>query len=265
MKADTVFSPRRAWLYLAADLRLNFSSILSVTGGIAGLFFFMHFFRNPQEAPAALHANQLLLVFWLVLPAFAANAFTDIHKPLENRLSLTLPVSRTERFAAKWTEMTVVFALAVWIFYALLSAFLYIFDLIVMQGQSPFPIFLLPAADHLRIALGGILFSSVFFFGGVFFRKSQLAKTVLAIFSFLVGIFLVAACSFRVIFTQYPAGSVPSFMMEIIRKLGEGALHPLTANSGLFQLLFGLAFAIFFWFLAWLRLGETEAKGGLQK
>jgi hypothetical protein len=245
-------------------LCLNVASLLSVTGAFAGLIFFMHLFRNPQEAADSLHANQLFLVFCLALPAFASNAFADIHKPLENRLSLTLPVSRTERFAAKWAEMSVIFAAIAWIFYALLSVFLHFFDMVIL-GQHPFPIFLLPTASECRIALGGILFSSVFFFGGVFFRKSQLAKTVLSIFGFFVGIFLIASCALRLIFAQNPGGSVPSFMMEIIRKLGEGAFHPLTANSGIFQLLFGLLFALLFWFLAWLRLGETEAKGGLQK
>ena len=174
---------------------------------------------------------QTLLLF--ILLVFASKSFAHLHHPAARMRYLTLPAGCQEKVTAQLLLFNLYVIPAL-----ILSAFIgwSIMRIPVIQShwfvQSDFPE-LLPLTAHLYIE------GSIYFFCSIYFKKQTLIK--------MIGV--------------YFAGVLLSFLPFILILLFSKviAFHYITIYLGLPWHIVGPVVVLFFYFLSYLRLTETEA------
>lgn len=263
----TAFKPRRFAQLLLRDLAGGYRSLLVAMAAVAGSVILVSALTvlGRKLAGASVGVQNYypnLFVNLLFLGGFIVTslAFREARQNGGGIFYLTLPASSLEKFASKLLATSVGYALGSLVFFTAAAAVSEgVNHLIFGFGNT----FFNPFGPGVFEAIGYyLIFQSVFLLGSVWWKKLALVKTVLMLQLVAVGIALVAAVTFRIVFRQYFHGTeidfndVPGF--DRLVTLTSAGTGPLVQIGTVVRIVVLSATAPVCWLIGWLRLREIE-------
>ena len=256
------FSFDRLALLLRADLMSRFRSLLIVSSTLAVLMllhgFWVASFFDPQRNIFDPWFIGLLLIWG---PIMASYSFRELHDKAANEAYLLLPASALEKTVARLLLATLLFGAYVVV---LLTAVSWLNAAIcfLFVGVSV-PTFSVADSASASLFANVLVGQSMFFLGAAWFRKSHLIRTSLALTLGLLAFLIVGVLMVRIVYYDVFSGSFGEVMSidqaEYIR-----------ANSDLFAflsravpILYFFVLPPFCWYVAWLRVKETQVSYGI--
>jgi hypothetical protein len=239
----------RSWLIASAVVAgaLLLGAVATVSGG------------EPNDLYYRICFLGTLSVWGTIQSSFA---FSELHDKSKNTAYLLLPASSLEKTLAPLLITTVVLIAYLLVFTALASVVIEVINRLAFGRTNEI---FNPLDRAVWIGVPNYLVAqSLFFLGAAWFRKAHYLKTLLAI---LVGSFLLGAVS---LVASMVAGMTrfTATGMHVDADIGFNWL--LLANSSFtaaIQVLFGvlwfIALPAFCWFVAWLRVSETQVSHGV--
>lgn len=125
--------------------------------------------------------NHAFFFFILMITGFSmsASSFKDMHDKQGCAHYLTIPASVTDRFLAKWLQSSILFSLAAVLLYYL-SSWVCVMINHLMVHEYTAPLNITDSGLWLDIKKY-LICQSIFLFGGAYFKKNPLMKTVLTV------------------------------------------------------------------------------------
>lgn len=253
-------SIERLGLLLRADLMLRARNVLIVSATLAGLIV-IHgtlttAFGNPQTNifPAWFYGS--LFVWGAVAASYS---FPELHNKSTNQAYLLLPASALEKTLSRLFIVTVLF----WPFLSILltlASWLNAGVSLILFGARV-PVF--SAAEYLSWPIFGhaVVVQSVYFLGAAWFRKAHFLKTALATTLITNAFFIITGIILWVLYR------------DMIAQFGPGGVDEgqiMSSNRVLLDLTMDFAPALYFfvlppfcWWVAWLRVRETQVSYGV--
>ena len=257
-------SMNRLWLLIRANVVSNHRKWLTTTAALAGLIFLNTLFSSDLNANV--YETWFVIVLFLGGILFTSSIFGALHDKTRNEAYLMLPASSLEKTLASLLTVTVGFVIYLLTFLFLVSVLAESFRVLLegYRGRYFNPL------D--RGVLGMIpvyLFAQSFYFlGAAWFRKMHAAKTTVTLIIGLIGFAIFASIVGQVLFASYIYDSVDfglqfesvfdhyEVQIKQISALGE---TPIKWFIGLCSILP----IITCWYIAWLRVSETQASDGV--
>lgn len=187
------FSLQRFLDLLVGEIRVRSRSILLTSAVLAALMALFHLSGDVMNDDSSVLAAWLgpIIIIWGLIEA--SKVFDEMHNRQTMPGFLLLPASALEKTAAKFILVTLVFGVYLCLF-GLVVSLLCAFLSFAILGQAIAPPALFEDGAG-AVFQKFLLTQSVFFLGGAWFKKSQVAKTaisVLASFTFL-AVFIVVS------------------------------------------------------------------------
>ena len=106
-----------------------------------------------------------------------------------------------------------------------------------------------------------LVFQSLYFLGGAWFRRAHFIKTTFAITLAIIGLAALAAITVRIVFADFPVHV--SLHVRNLAYVLVAEPYPYTgvANAALFAVMVLLPLAC--WCMAWMRVAETQVSDGV--
>jgi hypothetical protein len=255
-----VFTFRRLVLLLRNDIIGRYRTLLLHSAVLAATILVGSLLRNgfnggPEpEGDFYFYAFPALLFGWGTI--VASGAFRELHDKSKNEAYLLLPASDVEKTIARLLPVLGFFV------------YLLVYLTVVSWVVETVSLLLFGSRDRLfnpfdpRVSLfigHYVVAQSVFFVGAAWFRKAHFWKTSLTITATLLGFAALAALLSWALFDPYFGGLNEPEMYQIYLAnipLVDGAA--LVAKAGYFLVLPPLC-----WFVAWLRVKETQVSHGV--
>ncbi len=251
------FSLERFILLIVRDLTYMRKSILILSGAMAGVFISLNIVSEVMDS---------LFGFFYFTGGFifTSGIFRELHARETVTDYLMLPASSLEKFAER-----LFIATAGWTLYSLVlfSASSFIIELIkiFLEKGSGFNPFNPMDVQLLKTIPYYLVNSSVFLLGAVYFKKMNFIKTILALFSVFIFLFIVFAAAahylwqdeVKVFFADNFIWDSNSFRARLFgRKIGD------TATVFYNIIRFGYLYLLppFCWITALVKLGEAEVE-----
>lgn len=259
MKDTIDFRFDRYLKLLRNEMKFNHKAILIV---VAGTFLFLTLLSLFVSERVG-QDGQFMNIWYGVTLMFGgfyytSIAFRELNRESTAHLYLMTPASTLEKFLSKWTLTTLGFTLVHLIVYTVFS--MVALGLDSYYGNTYFNAFE-PFGD-LPVFLMQIYLtcSSLFLLGSVYFRKYEFFKTQLVLNLFSLGLTLIGAFSFRVIFNEFFEGlqfspQMNNIIIEPEESAQEFIKGPLWTTL---QYLFWLGLPLLLWTVAFFKLKETE-------
>lgn len=253
-------SMERLGLLLRADLVLRARTVLTVAGTLAALIVVHGVFTVAYMDPSTdIFPAWFFGMLFVWGPVAASYSFLELHDKSRNQAYLLLPASALEKTLSRLLIVTVLFVPFVFVFVTVASWLNGGINL-VLFGEGP-PLF--RPGDYLRAGtLGQVLVAqSIFFLGAAWFRRSHLVKTTFAVTLIGIAFSLIASLILWVVYR------------DVLPAFGAGGMsEPAIYNSN--QLLFDVTGRLapilyyfvlppFCWWVAWLRVKETQVSYGV--
>lgn len=203
-----------------------------------------------------------MLLIWGTI--HASLLFTELHDKTRNEGWLLLPASALEKTLARLLNGTVFFILLLLLFTILSSLVIEGINQGLLGRHNPLFNPLAPAVWEV-IGLF-LIIQPVFFLGGAWFRKHCWVKTVTSGFLIALGLGLLACIVFLILFAGYFSDGGWVLPQEF--NLGGTGLNEDAAMMfdaaviGLKILCYGIM-PPFCWYIAWLRVQETQVNYGV--
>ncbi len=262
MNRSERFSPARILLVIRRDLVLRYRTIGVVAGTVAlALLVFSVGVRFGRDG-GSFHLQMYRLFLFIGGAIISSLFWSDIHRKDRSADFFLLPASPEEKFAARFSELTILFIPATILGFTLFSLAAEGVNLLVWGSSRP--LFLPFDAGVWRSAAHFLVFQSVFVAGGVFFRKHQAVKTVLVLAAASIAYGILLMLLFRIVFNDVFSGFAggrwkPGFDAAIDHAmLAERAGSLSGVLVAVLRTGYWLLIAPFMWLFAWLRLRETE-------
>jgi hypothetical protein len=202
-----------------------------------------------------------MLFIWGTITASCI--FNELHDKSKNEAYLLLPASTLEKTIARVIYITVFFVTYLLLFTMLVSLVTEGTNLLLFgRHNSLFNPFSLIIWEAIVIFL---VIQSLFFLGAAWFRSLHWFKTVISISAIGSGLSVVALISFRIFYADFFIGPLqpsPDIFVAITNNF--------SSNMGLYRsilllcnILFFVVLAPFCWFVAWMRIKETQVTHGI--
>ncbi len=251
------FAARRLGLLLRNDVVGGYRTFAIHAATVAVLIAsasLLNMFFNGESMPPVIWFSLLLCVWGSIV---ASRAFNELHNKTRNESFLLLPASALEKTLARLLLVTVGFLGFLFVYAAALSFSTEMLSLLFFGERNelfrPFDPRVWQVIPHF------VVLQSVFFLGAAFFRKNHFWKTVLSIAA------LGAACAALItllgllLFGSDPVVFDEGEMYGIY--LGRMRLFDLGADA--VKLAYHFVLPLFCWFVAWLRVRETQVSYGV--
>ena len=257
MRTSHFFNSKRFFLLLRNDLLRNYRTMLISAGAVAALFFVITLppiFFSPGSASTDFHLGLYPVLLFIGGFILSSSAFTEIHNSQKNTSFFMLPASIFEKMVSKLILTTIGYVLASVLLYYLLTV-ISSGIAVIFTGWS-FPAFN-PFTKEILLGVAIYLVTqSMFLFGGIYFKKHPLMKTLFSQFTIAFGLSVFAFLVVRIVYRDSFHGMrfIDEFIfndMVSFERLGNNL-------ATIFKYLFWVCFAPYFWILSYLRLGETE-------
>ena len=189
MHTNKVFSVVRAWYALRGDLQQQSRAILVGAGATAALILVANVTTANNAFEASFHAAFFPLALFVVGFLLSSTQFADLHDKPRAHAYLTLPISTLERWTVRLLVSTVGYAVLALVGYFLVTLLgAGVSQLIWGWSHAIF----VPDAHAWRTVLSYLVTSSLFLFGGVYFRRWHAFKVILAVAAMLLALALLA-------------------------------------------------------------------------
>lgn len=256
---NQVFAVERLALLMRADLVARYRTVLIIMGTVTVLVLVQGMLTANSLTPLKnIFGPWFFGMLFVWGPIAASLSFRELHDKSSNEAYLLLPASALEKALARLLLVTVVLAVFVVVFLYLLGWLNALLNLVVF-GQSV-PMFSLADFARPRLWSTVLVVQSVYFLGAAWFRKSHFVKTTFAFVLIALALGLVGSGLFWLFFG---ADTLRSFAAATHRDV-------YAANEGLFRLLEWLGPVLYFyvlpvfcWWVAWLRVKETQVSYGV--
>jgi hypothetical protein len=247
------FTPRRLGLLLRNDIIGGYRTFSIESGALAALFVWVsmmntYFSDRPFENQFMWFA--IVLLVWG--PIVASRSFRELHDRTKNESFLLLPASALEKTLARLLLVTLGFFVYLLVLTTAVSLLSEGLNLLAFGERNelfrPFDRQILLLVGHFVVA------QSVFFLGAAWFRRAHFWKTVLSIvvicFAFgglgaLIG-FLGMTFDERELYGAYT-----------------GRMRLVDFGADAVKLAYYFVLPVFCWFVAWLRVRETQVSYGV--
>ncbi|MCP5145315.1 MAG: hypothetical protein H6978_10935 [Gammaproteobacteria bacterium] len=202
-----------------------------------------------------------VLLFWGVI--VASRAFREMHDKTTNEAWFLLPASSAEKTLARALHVSVTFVLMQLAFFTLLAPVVELVTWIVAGKQhglfNPFSAFTMSNWLNVLVA------QAVFFLGSAWFRSLPLMKTVLSVALVTLVFFIVGSMLFGAIVSSAGPSAWSHLMLMLFGFTADnpGAVSDHLAGRGLGALLYYFVLPGFCYYVAWLRVKETQVSDGI--
>lgn len=203
-----------------------------------------------------------LIIVWGSINA--SLMFIEMYDKKYNEAWLLLPASALEKTLSRYLRGSVFFILHLLVFVTVAALVLEGFNMSVFGRTNG----LFNPLDPQVWDIIGIfmVIQPIFFLGGAWFRRARWFKTVISVFLIALILSVVAGIAFLILFSGYFDGSGWTLPQNIT--LGDSGLneHVAMLFDGTVIFLKVLCFGImppFCWYVAWLRVRETQVSHGI--
>jgi hypothetical protein len=250
---NEIFSSQRLWLLLRGDVISGYRSLLTICAAVAGIIFVTAMISGDGPGVSRGFYQSwfgLLLFLWGVIAS--SRAFRELHDNTKNQAYLLLPASSAEKTVARLFVVTIAFVGFLLVFMTTTSVAVESLNLLLSGERNAF----FNPFDPIvwKLIPGYIFLQSLYFLGAAWFRKAHLIKTTLALL--LIGggfaTFTLLVC--LVLFAPY-LGDMGN-AVEILQETYKGGIGGV--RMGVLILL-----PMVCWFVAWLRVRETQVSDGV--
>ena len=247
-------SPQRLLWLLRSDALHSYRSWLVTSGTVALIVALVSLLSVwDREVGAGFYDKVFIATLFAWGTIATSQAFVDLHRRGSNMTFLLLPASALEKTVARLLLNTVVMFVYLLVFTTVLSFVLEGINTVLFGVRREFftPLdrtawWILP---HYLVVQG------LFFLGAAWFRKAHFVKTVGAVLAICFGFSFVAA---GIGWLLAPGGNVfegrspgPEFF-GALEWIGDGAM-----------IAYYFVLPVFCWFVAWLRVTETQVSHGI--
>ena len=256
---NEVLNPRRLWLLIRSDLVADYRTDAIVCGTLTAVMLLISMFTVAQgNETSTYYLSWYYGGLFIWSPIVASFSFRELHDKARNEAYLLLPASALEKMLARLLGTTVVFFLFLLIFMSVASALIEGINLLVFGRRNG----LFNASHEAVWAPVGhfLVVVSLYFLGAAWFRKLHYIKTALTLTVIPIGLICLAAFVAWMVFDG--SGS-----FQISEREGRSFY---LAYRGLFdallvalQILYFVVVPLFCWYVAWLRVKETEVSHGV--
>jgi len=251
--------------YLARrDLLSDWRGYAIASGAVAGVMFLQVIVQVLFSGRSGMDYTSFLTTTLFIWGSISASlAFTALHDKTRNEAYLMLPASSLEKTLVRLLSVSVVTPLFVIVMLTLASIFTEgVSSLFFKTAFSP----LNPFQGIVLRTLGYVvILQSVFFLGAAWFRKAHYIKTVLTLILLFITIGVITAVLFRLLFASYFNGLDSPRMIQFDLEPMLESQFPVLMNTleTIGKVLFYGLLAPFCWFVAWLRVQETQSSDGV--
>lgn len=193
----------------------------------------------------------------------ASFTFHGLHDKTKNESYLLLPASALEKTIARILKISVIFVTYLLLFTTLISL---VTEGINLLAFGRYNSLFNPFDQEVWICIGTFLVvQSMFFLGAAWFRTLHWFKTVLSVSVIGIGLGVLTLVAFRILFADFFIGLVvpsPGFFVAMA--------NIYSSNKDLWdtvwmvlKVLYFSVLAPFCWFVAWLRVKETQVSHGI--
>ena len=254
-----VFNLRRLWLLLRADLVGDYRPLIIVCAAVVAvllIFSMLTVLRGGESANYYLVWYYLGLFIWG--PLLASYSFKELHDKTRNEAYLTLPASALEKTVARLLRTTIVFFVFLLAFASAASALVEGINWLVFGRRNG----LFDASHEAVWAPVGhfIVVASLFFLGAAWFRRMHFVKTGLSVAAVLIGLVCVTALAVSLVFQDMEGINISEREGYNFYLAHRSLLDALLASL---QIVYFIVLPLFCWFVAWLRVKETEVSHGV--
>lgn len=248
---------QRLGLLLRNDLKRSYRSALVVSGTLALLALASPLIGVSDYIGSIFYQRFFIAVLFIWGTIATSLSFADLHGRTTNTAFLLLPASALEKTAARLLVNTVLLIAYLLVYTTVLSWLIESINAFVLGIRrdlfSPFDRLAWSVLPHYLVA------QALFFLGAAWFRKAQYVKTVGAAAVVVFGLCAVAiGVMWLVGLATWGGGG-----LQIEGHLGSVVDRPL--DWLLDVVLFAYYFALppLCWFVAWLRVTETQVSHGI--
>ena len=251
---NDVLSAHRLLLLLRDEIGRRYRVHLIVSGVVALLAILGPAgFVGAVSIPEDFYRGFFLGVLFLWGTISTSLALTDLHDRNANSAFLLLPATALEKTLAPLIVNTVVFIVYLLIFTSVLSLVGEALEWLSLGPRnewfSPFDRTVWPVIPHYLVV------QSVFFLGAAWFRKAHYVKTLLAVAVIATG---VAAVNVGVAWVLGMGSGI-----FIVSDVDGGVIQPLSWLFSAAKVGYFVVLPPFCWFVAWLRVQETQVSHGV--
>lgn len=194
----------------------------------------------------------------------ASLMFTELHDKKRNETWLLLPASAMEKTLARYLNGSVFFTLHVLVFVTVAALVIESINLFLFGRNNGL---FNPFNPRVWDAIGTFMvIQPIFFLGGAWFRKLRWFKTVITLFIIELILGIVALVVFMIFFASYftgHGGVLPSDITLDGIGLNEDVAMMLDATVIFLKVLCYGVMPVFCWYVAWLRVKETQVSYGV--
>jgi len=261
---NQTLEPRRLGWLARKDFFAIWRGTAIAAGAVAGSIFIIAVLGaliERQRVADYSAAFQFALVVWGAIAA--SLAFGELHDKTRNEDFLLLPASSLEKVLVRLIRVSVV--LPVFILIVVFLASILSEATTSLFFSIPFRPFNPLAGDNWTLMGCIIIMQSVFFLGAAWFKKAHLLKTGLSLMIFGIALGFVAAFVFRLLFAAYFEGFFTPVAMNIDFEVLMHQRFPALMDTleVIGKTVFYGLLAPFCWFVAWLRVKETQSSDGI--
>ena len=255
---DRHFSPGRWIKLLRADL-VQYRSSLSIGAmAVCGASLLMLVALAPTAGswrPHEIFVPGLLYVGGLV---FVSYSFVELGDPVRRSAYLLVPASTLEKASARLALTLVAFPAASLILYWVTS--LAGSGLARLIWEESFGVYNPFTDETWRLLAVYPMVHSIFFLGAVWFRKATVFKTMLTVVLAQIGLAIVTAVIFRIVFFDFFHGMSFEPSKEFRLNVTDAGWLTSDLSAQIGKVFIHLLFGPWFWVIAYLRLADTESR-----
>lgn len=273
---NDVFSFRRLWLLIRRDFLAGYRNYLIASAAVGGIILIIGFLRAAFRSVSPDYYSGwyyfILIIGGMIIASFS---FRELHDKNKNENFLLIPASALEKTVSRLLAVTVGFVAYLTVMMMAISLVTEGLNTLIFGRTNGLfvPFSALPEAregdpDVTVWHLVGIYvaFQSIYFLGAAWFKKWHFIKTALSTVVIFIAMAIVAGLIGRAVFAGYFDGrffgevTVPDWAWQSLYYEHQGFLDALWVVAQV--LFFGLV-APFSWFVAWLRVRETQVSYGV--
>jgi hypothetical protein len=254
-----IFNLRRLWLLLRGDFIADWRVDVIVCGTITAIMLIVSMLTVLQGGETEdFYFSWYFGGLFIWAPIAASFSFRELHDKARNEAYLLLPASSLEKVAARLLQATIVFFVFLLVFMTVASVLIESITWLVFGRRNGF---FDASHDAVWAPVGhSLVVVSLYFLGAAWFRKLHFLKTALTETALVIALACFAAAVAWMVFE-----GTTGF------HLGEGEVYNFyIAHRGLFDVLLGALEVLYFvglplfcWYVAWLRVKETEVSHGV--
>jgi hypothetical protein len=257
-----VLSVKRLWLLIRSDLVGDYRSLIMVCATLAGIMLLASMLTVAQGNQVGGYYTPWYMGMLFIWGSINASyAFRELHDKTKNEAYLILPASALEKTLARLFRVTIAFFVFLLVFLTVISAVIEGVNWLVFgRANGIFNV----AEPSVWQPVGVFLVTvSLYFLGAAWFRRLHFVKTALTLTVIAIGLMCFGALIFGLVFGDFSEMSEPSIPGSAFRSYYLAHEGLFDALQSLVGILYFIGLPIFCWWVAYLRVKETEVSHGV--